>query len=79
MRINKKLLRHTDKLLSTGNLWLFLKRIDEDYRKYQKTIFEIKERENLMAATFVSMVRLFKGSTYCNFSGINCEVSLCQR
>lgn len=58
LQLSDRLMKITDDFLSNGDMWMFLKRIDQDYRSYQKTIEHIVVREDKMASTFVSKVRI---------------------
>ena len=56
LKLHDRLLRLADKYMTKGDLWAFLKSVDDDYRRYESTIDDILEREDTMATTFVSKV-----------------------
>ena len=56
LKLHDRLFRLADRYMAKGDLWAFLKAVDDDYRRYEGTIDDILEREDTMATTFVSKV-----------------------
>ena len=54
--LHDRLVGLLDRLTIDGDLWTFLKNINADYRRYERLIDLILEREDTMATTFVSKV-----------------------
>jgi len=56
LHLSDRLQRLAHKYLQSGNLWGFLKAVDDDYRRYEQSQGEILAREDELAATFVEKV-----------------------
>lgn len=56
LKLHDRISRLADRYIAKGDLWQFLKSVDEDYRRFETTIDDILEREDTMATTFVSKV-----------------------
>lgn len=58
LQLNDRLLYLVDQFMSSGDLWTFLKYINDDYSRYESTIDTILKREDSTASIFVSKVRI---------------------
>lgn len=54
--LNERLARVAHRFLESGDLWGFLKAVDDDYRRYEQEKQDEMKREDEMAVTFIKRV-----------------------
>ncbi|CAM9612177.1 unnamed protein product, partial [Choristocarpus tenellus] len=53
LNLTDRVSKLADELMCHGDIWVFLQKVDENYRRYERVIDDMQTMEDSMAASFV--------------------------